>query len=95
MSSTAKGAGNTLRINLTTTCQHEVRTQELIKSQRRPIDLGLAGRSDESASARRKFKDLTGPTGIYCTFRDIRDGRVKCWRDYISEKKQLCFLRRL
>ena len=85
MSSTAKGSGNTLRINLTTTHQHEVRTQELIKSQRRQMNLGLTSRSDESASARRRFKDLTGPTGIDCTFRDIRDGRVKYWRDNISE----------
>ena len=88
MSSTAKGAGNTLRTGWTTACHHEVPTDKLVKSHRRLMDLGLTSRSDESTSARRRFKDLTGPIGLDRTIKELRLGRDVCWRDPVFEKKQ-------
>ena len=43
---------------------NEARLEELIKHQRRLMDRSLVSRSDESSSARRRFKDLIGLSDI-------------------------------
>ena len=49
---------------------------------------GLVSKSDESALARRRFKDLIGPSGIELMTQWIALGEKKCWRDFLSEKQQ-------
>ena len=88
MSSTTKGAGHTLRIDWATVRQHEMRMEEFIKHLRRLMDNGLVGKTDEVASARRRFKNLIGPSGIYLMLKEFSHGRKKCWRDPLSEQKQ-------
>ena len=85
MMSTASGAGHTLRIEWTTLRLNCVRIEELVKHQRSLLGRGLAGRSDEDAAARRRFKYLIGPSAIGSTLqRKSSDSRI-CWREAISE----------
>ena len=46
------------------------------------MDRGLVSKSDESALARRRFKDLIGPSGIGLMTPWIALGEKKCWRDF-------------
>ena len=52
------------------------------------MDRGLVSKSDESALARRRFKDLIGPSGIALMTQWIALGEKKCWRDFLFKKQQ-------
>ena len=87
--STASGAGRTLGIEWAALCQRMVRIEELVKLQRRLLECGLAVRSDEDASARRRYKYLIGPSAIDSTIlRKSREVNV-CWKDANSQNEQV------
>ena len=65
-----------------------VRVEVLQKHQRDLMLSGLVNRSDEAATATRRFKDLVGPSGYGSTMERARkDGKI-CWRDGPSEQRQ-------
>ena len=89
MMSTASGAGHTLGIEWAALCQRMVRIEELVKLQRRLLECGLAVRSDEDASARRRYKYFIGPSAIASSIlRKSKEVNV-CWRDVDSHKEQV------
>ena len=88
VSSTASAAGGCERKSITGNSDHVVRLEELAKSQVRLINSGLVSRSDELASARRRFQSLTGPSGIDLLKLQLMEGSVSCWRDKSSDRQQ-------
>ena len=85
---TASAAGGWSSNTWASIRDHTVRLEELVKSQRRLMDSGLVSRSDEVASARRRFQFLTGPSGIEKLKEQLENGTVSCWRDESSDRDQ-------
>ena len=73
---------------MTTTSDLIVRIEELAKSYGRLFASNLVTRSDEVASARRRYQFLTGPSGIVELKRKLKEGAVNCWRCISSERQQ-------
>ena len=84
-SSTAFGAGSSCGKEWTAARDKEVKIEEVTKYLRKLQSLGLVTRSDESASARRRYKYLVGVSGSGRERFEQNDG---CWRDRVSEGQQ-------
>ena len=77
MYSKASGAGWTFGTEGTVVWQQEVRSDELVRGQKRLVEVGLVDRRDELASARRRFNHLTGQTGFASMKRELLlDGSI-------------------
>ena len=73
---------------LTSIREHVVRLQELVQSQKRLLSQGIVSHSDESASARRRFQFLTGPSCKEETMAELTLGVDKCWRHKPSDRRK-------
>ena len=82
---TAKGAGSSCGRVWTAAWEQEVKVEELVKYLRKVQSLSLLTRSDELASARRRYQYLVGVSGSGTLKVEVTD---ECWRDMISERKQ-------
>ena len=73
---------------MTANSDHIARLEELAKSQGRLMDSNSVTRSDEVATARRRYQYITGPSGIDELKRTLMEGSENCWRSRSSERHQ-------
>ena len=78
MYNTASGAGRVFEIRWATVKGFLVRTEVLQKHLRNLMKRNLVNRSDEAASARRRFKDLVGPSGLKSTLEKVGTEGIDC-----------------